>query len=69
MSQQPDDFMGAIIKLWIARALEGESQIDEHVEWNVETKARIPLFQTLTAMAGIAATLVGLFLTAVVLTR
>jgi len=63
-AQQPDDLTSAIVKLWIARALEGESQIDEHIQWNVESKARVPLTQMLTAVIGLLAVLLGLALIA-----
>ena len=55
-----DDFTNSLLKLWMARALEGESQIEERIDWNTETKGRVPLVQMATAAIGLLAVLVGL---------
>lgn len=61
MSQR-DDFSRAILQFLIAKSFEGESQIDERIDWNAETKGRVPLVQALTATVGLTMSMVGLFL-------
>jgi hypothetical protein len=46
----------------MAKALEGESKIDEHIQWNVETKARVQLWQAFTLGVGILVMVIGVVL-------
>lgn len=55
-----DDFTGMILKILAARWFEGESQIQEHIDWTPKTKGMVPLAQAATAAVGILALLVGL---------
>jgi hypothetical protein len=60
-----DSFGEQLLKLMLVRTLEGESQIDEHIQWNRETKALVPLAQALTVAVGITATVTGLIFIAI----
>lgn len=55
-----DDFGSKLLQLLLVRAMEGESQIKETLEWNRETKGIVPLVQALGVMAGLAAMSLGL---------
>lgn len=55
-----DEFGQTFLKIWIARMMEGESQIAETIKWDRETKANVPHFQALTAAEGILLLILGL---------
>lgn len=54
-----DDFGAAIIKFMMAKALEGESQIAETINWNTETKGRVPIAQALGVTVGLLMVFAG----------
>lgn len=61
-----DGFGESLLKFWMAKALEGESQIDEHVEWNAHTKGWLPVSQALSMIFGMLLMATGIWLVFVV---
>lgn len=59
-----DDFGSMFMRFWMARMMEGESQIQEHIEWTPRTKGLVPLAQAATMFLGLLAVVLGLGLLA-----
>lgn len=57
-----ESFGESLLKFWFARALEGESQIQEHIQWDRETKGLVPLVQAAGVALGVGSVVVGLAL-------
>jgi hypothetical protein len=57
-----DDFRKALLQMLMIRGFTGESEIKEHINWDVQTRGKVPLVQAFTGMVGIFCILVGLFL-------
>lgn len=55
-----DNFGDVLLKMIMARAAQGESQIEEHIERNAHTAASMPLAQAFVAGVGVLSTVVGL---------
>jgi hypothetical protein len=49
-----------LIQAWVLKGMEGESQIQEHIQWDLRTKGWMPLFQALGAVIGLNMIAVGL---------
>jgi len=53
------DFGDRLLQYWMARAFEGESQIQENIQWDVQSKGWIPVAQALGAVVGLLMTFAG----------